>query len=247
MRRRDFLYLTSSTILFAPLLGCNDSKNTSPNFLPSVGTKFLFIGDSITGAMRDVRFEDKPNNIYGLGNGFVNNIGGQFLKAYPNKKLEFYNRGISGIKTPELVDRWENSCLDLEPDVITIMVGAVDYIQRVRRGYEGTVSSFHTSLEEMLILTQKVLPQSRIIVMEPYLLEVAPLISIEIKVGFLPYQTTVKALSKQYGTNYVETQKPLEDAAMQHSAAYWCSDGIHPSPAGVSLLSDLWKDGFYGL
>lgn len=246
MRRRNFIQLTSATIFLVPLLSCNgNNKGSSQVDIPH-GTKFLFAGDSITGAMRDVRFEDKPNNIYGLGNGFVSAVTGELLRAYPLADLHFYNRGIAGIKTPELLDRWDKSCLNLQPDVVTIMVGAVDYIQTVRRGYEGTLDLFQSSLDQILARTQKALPQTQLIVMEPYLLDVSPMITAEVKEGFLPYQQVVKALSQKYKAIYIETQIPLEAAASKNSAAYWCSDGIHPSPAGISLLADLWTDGLAG-
>lgn len=247
MRRRDFIHLTSATMFLAPLFSCNgNSKAFSQIDIPH-GTKFLFAGDSITGAMRDVRFEDKPNNIYALGNGFVSAVTGELLRKYPEGGLQFYNRGIAGIKTPELLDRWDKSCLNLEPDMVTIMVGAVDYIQTVRRGYEGTLGLFQRSLDQLLARTQKALPQAQLILMEPYLLHVPPMITAKVKEGIIPYQQVVKTLSQKYKTIYIETQKPLELAAQKNSAAYWCSDGIHPSPAGIKLLTDLWKAGFYDL
>jgi len=197
--------------------------------------------------MRDVRFEDKPNNIFGLGNSFVTSIAGDFMTAFPENELKFYNRGIAGIKTPELLERWDRSCLSLKPDVLTIMVGAVDYIQTVRRGYEGTIDLFEQSLDQILNQTKKALPESLIIIMEPYLLANNTLLTQEVVDGFRPYQIAVKNLSKQNKTLFIETQKTLEEAAELNSGDYWCPDGIHPSPAGIKLLADLWKEGFYGL
>ena len=108
----------------------------------------------------------------------------------------------------------------------------------------GTVELFKQSLEDILKLTRQELPDTVIILMEPYLLTIEHIISDEMVKNFQPYQIAVQELSKYYDIIYVNTQKPLEEAALLSSTSYWCPDGIHPSPAGIEMLADLWTDGY---
>ena len=61
----------------------------------------VFQGDSITDAGRDKK-SDAPNDFNALGRGYANMLASALLGAYPSKRLQCYNRGISGNKVPDL-------------------------------------------------------------------------------------------------------------------------------------------------
>lgn len=69
MHRRSFLQSIIPRIAIA-FINTSCTSRATPASLPKDLT-FVFQEDSITAGMRDIRFEDKPNNIYGLGNSFV--------------------------------------------------------------------------------------------------------------------------------------------------------------------------------
>ena len=69
----------------------------------------LFQGDSITDGGRD-RGAYYANNPSGMGQGYVRHIVTDLLGQHPDKNLKFYNRGISGNKVFQLLDRWEEDC-----------------------------------------------------------------------------------------------------------------------------------------
>jgi len=48
------------------------------------------------------------------------------LHKYPNYDLKILNRGISGDKVSDLKKRWEQDCLELNPDVVSILIGIND-------------------------------------------------------------------------------------------------------------------------
>ena len=80
----------------------------------------LFQGDSITDSGWD------RNNDAGLGTGYVQMAASQFSALYPEKRVRFLNRGISGHRAKDLRDRWQKDCIDLRPDWVSIMIGIND-------------------------------------------------------------------------------------------------------------------------
>ena len=48
------------------------------------------------------------------------------LAEMPEKQLTTYSRGISGNKVFQLASRWQKDCLDLKPDVLSILIGGND-------------------------------------------------------------------------------------------------------------------------
>lgn len=94
-----------------------------------VGARILFQGDSITDARRDKK-ADKANDANGLGNGYPFFAAGEILRDHADLKLEIFNRGISGNKVPDLEARWQADCLDLKPNVLSILIGVNDIWQK---------------------------------------------------------------------------------------------------------------------
>ena len=83
--------------------------------------KILFQGDSITDANRDYRSFD-------LGQGYVH-----FIKeSLPN--TEIINKGISGNRTLELLERWQADTLDINPDILSILIGVNEVWHHFRFG-----------------------------------------------------------------------------------------------------------------
>ena len=86
------------------------------------GARILFQGDSITDGNRG-RSAD-PNHI--LGHGYVFIIAAKYGAAFPELKLDFLNRGVSGNTVLDLEKRWQKDTLDLKPDVLSILIGVND-------------------------------------------------------------------------------------------------------------------------
>ncbi|MDO9614298.1 MAG: GDSL-type esterase/lipase family protein, partial [Bacteroidota bacterium] len=86
------------------------------------GAVILFQGDSITDGNRGRNTD--PNHI--MGHGYAFSIASRVGADYPEKKYQFYNRGISGNKVNDLEKRWQAETLDLKPDVLSILVGVND-------------------------------------------------------------------------------------------------------------------------
>ena len=81
------------------------------------GLVVLFQGDSITDAGRNKK---EPVANSGLGRGYPNHVAEAVHKAIPEKEVQIHNRGISGNKVPDLDRRWQQDCLDLQPDILIL-------------------------------------------------------------------------------------------------------------------------------
>ena len=82
--------------------------------------KILFQGDSITDAGRNR--EDYHN----LGNGYPKFAAPIIAANHPEIDFEFINLGISGHQTIDLVNRLESDFVDIQPDIISILIGIND-------------------------------------------------------------------------------------------------------------------------
>ena len=55
-------------------------------------------------------------------------------------------------------------------------------------------------------------------------------------------QHIIKALSVEFGACFVPFQSAMDDALALAPPDYWTLDGVHPSPAGHSLLARCWLE-----
>ncbi|HJS08718.1 MAG TPA: GDSL-type esterase/lipase family protein, partial [Pirellulales bacterium] len=116
--------LTSAEVLFA------QETLAGPAGLKRVvepGQTILFQGDSITDAGRDRALESEPNSSKALGGGYAWLAAAQLLVDAPQAGYKIFNRGISGNKVYQLAQRWQADCLDIKPDVLSILIGVNDY------------------------------------------------------------------------------------------------------------------------
>ncbi len=60
------------------------------------------------------------------------------MHKYPGYDLSIFNRGISGDKVIDLKNRWDQDCLELNPDVVSILIGINDVGLTIDTGLEET-------------------------------------------------------------------------------------------------------------
>jgi lysophospholipase L1-like esterase len=87
-------------------------------------SKILFQGDSITDSDRNYK------NFDSLGTGYVMMASMWFSAKYPERKVTFLNRGVSGNRVRDLKNRWQKDCLNLKPNVVSILIGVNDTLGR---------------------------------------------------------------------------------------------------------------------
>jgi len=131
--------------------------------------KILFQGDSITDAFRK---PDEINSAYQLGNGYVLLIAAQLAARFPDKHWDFVNRGVSGNKILDLKNRWTNDVLMIRPNVLTIFIGVNDTLAAMQGQPSTNEQEFASAYQFLLQETRQHLPDTRFVLMEPFLLVV---------------------------------------------------------------------------
>lgn len=243
IERRDVFKATAAAIAAAGASGTFALTSTTAaektdSDLADKAT-ILFQGDSITDAGRD-RKQGKPNDSRSLGRGYPMLIAGPLLRDYAAKGLTIYNRGISGHKVPDLAGRWQRDCIDLKPDVLSILIGVNDIWHKLNGRYDGTVETYETGYKALLEETMEKLPETRIVVCEPFVLRCGA-------VGdhwfpeFTQRLEAARRVADQLSLERVAFQEMFDEAIKVAPPSYWAGDGVHPSLAGHALMAETWR------
>lgn len=198
----------------------------------------LFQGDSITDAGRE-REIIEPNLSDALGWGYCNHIVSKLLRDRPGDDLRFYNRGVSGNRIVDLYARWKADAINLKPNVVSILVGVNDSWHEFMRHDGVELDRFEAVYRMLLTYTTQQLPGVQLILCEPFALEYDAVAEAMIQ-DLGQRQRIVKALSEEFSACFVPYQSAMDDARALAPPDYWTLDGVHPSPAGHSLLARCW-------
>lgn len=200
--------------------------------------KILFQGDSITDAGRYTEVGTGVRDS-SLGAGYVKLIANRLLCDSPEKNYEIINRGISGNRIVDLYARWKADCINLAPDVLTILIGVNDTWHE-RGGQNGVeVPRYERFYRELIEWTLSALPNIKIILMTPFANPVNDHIA-----SFFPEvnerQEVVEKLAKEFSLPCVKLHEDFEAANARAPMEYWTPDGVHPSGAGHQMIADAW-------
>ena len=195
--------------------------------------RILFQGDSITDCGRD------RNQPHALGGGYAM-MAASFLSAmHPQLAPLFFNRGISGNRVGDLLDRWQADCIDLQPDVLSLYIGINDVWRRYDRNLPTSREEFEQKYRILLERTFEALPKVRLVIIEPFVLPV-PADRVAWREDLDPKIDVVRHLAREYRASYVPLDGIMAAASTQQPPAYWAPDGVHPSPAGHALIAQAW-------
>jgi lysophospholipase L1-like esterase len=242
LNRRQFVSLASATAAAAALTpSLVQALPTGPAAATTGGAGgiVLFQGDSVTD---NGRSKNRPmaNDASALGNGYPLMVSSQVLRADASSPWQFFNRGISGNKIPDLDARWDADCLAIKPDILSILIGINDYWHTKTLGYKGTTAEFESGFIALIDRTKKALPSVRLVIMEPFVLKVGA-VDDSWYPAFPERQGIVARIAKTVGATFVPLQDPFDRAAKATGPAHWAADGVHPTPAGHALIAERWR------
>ncbi|MCI9889213.1 SGNH/GDSL hydrolase family protein [Micrococcales bacterium 31B] len=189
----------------------------------------LFQGDSITDASR-------LNDPQGLGYGYVRNLVESLSLALPDHELTFVNRGVSGNRVRNLEERWKQDALDLNPDIVTIMIGINDMWRAFDNNDPTSAIAFEGGYDRILYkLTEK--SSTQIVLIEPFMLCVRDEMwlwrsDLDAKIQ------AVRRLAQKYDLPLVGLDSAMSQAASLRGMAAIAGDGVHPTPAGHKVLAN---------
>src|SRR5450432_2099369 len=131
--------VTQNLVNAMPFAKINEGKEGN-------GFTFLFQGDSITDGNR-TRNNDW-NHVMGHGYQYI--IASKLWYDFPGKGFHFFNRGVSGNKVTDLAARWQTDTLDLQPDVLSILIGINDSSAVINGDKNFTAEKYESGYRELL-------------------------------------------------------------------------------------------------
>jgi lysophospholipase L1-like esterase len=195
--------------------------------------RILFQGDSITDGNRG-RTAD-PNHI--LGHGYVFIIAARQGAAFPELKLDFINRGVSGNTVLDLEKRWQKETLDLKPDVLSILIGVND------NGRHVPLDRYEQVYDKLLADARAANPKIKLVLCEPFVVNhraVTPPAGCP-NADVVQRQQIVARLAAKHGAALVHFQQVLDEACRRGPASHWIWDDVHPTYSGHQILADEWE------
>lgn len=199
----------------------------------------LFQGDSITDAGRSREKAGVPNEQPGLGHGYAWFAAGELLVDRPGDELTIFNRGISGNKVFQLADRWQGDCLDLKPNLLSILIGVNDLWHTLDGKYQGTVEIYERDYMALLERTRKALPKVKLVVCEPFVLRCGA-VNEKWFPQFDLYRAAAQRVAHAHKAIFVPFQSMFDQAIRYAPAQEWANDGVHPTASGAALMAHTW-------
>lgn len=201
---------------------------TVPRFAENA--RILFQGDSITDGNRGRNAD--PNHILGHGYCFI--IAAKIGAQFPELKLTFLNRGISGNRVTDLAARWQQDTLDLKPSVLSVMIGINDSGHIPLDQYEQVY-------DKLLVDARTANPQIRLVLCEPFYLPKDGRMDGDARGQDVKQrQAIVAKLAAKHHAALVKLQGVFDKACKRAPAPYWVWDAIHPTYSGHQLIADEW-------
>lgn len=202
----------------------------------------LFQGDSITDGNRLKGKANEWDLNHQMGHGYAYMINGILGNTLLNENLKFYNRGISGNRIADLYGRWKEDCLNLSPDILSILIGINECYSAIYSNSGSEPERFAKIYRLMLDEIKEANPETKLVLCEPFALPVGPLQeNFEVWKSMLePLQRQVHKISEEYGAIFVPLQSKFNELSQLKDAEYWIWDGIHPTVCGHYAISQQW-------
>jgi lysophospholipase L1-like esterase len=242
--RRNFLKsaaIGTAAISLSQIVSTGLAEGKSKKLVLDANDTVLFQGDSITDWGRD-KNKSAVNDFGALGSGYVLLTAATLLRDYAGKNLKIRNTGVSGNKVYQLADRWDTDTIVIKPNVLSIMVGVNDYWHTVTSGYQGTIETYRNDYKKLIESTQQALPGVKLIIGEPFAILGVKAVTDSWFPAFDTYRQAARDIANEFGAAFIPYQSVMNEALKLAPAPYWSIDGVHPTPAGASLMAKAWME-----
>ena len=195
--------------------------------------KLLFQGDSITDAGRN------RADYHDLGAGYPKYAAKFIKERFPDVEFEFIDLGIGGNQTIDLVNRLQSDFVDIDPDIVSILIGINDVWHHAgdRSWIDDAVfeERYRTVLKAIKEKTN-----AKIMMMEPFLIPVED--KLFFRVDLAPKIEIIRKLAREYADVYLPTDGLLASAYIGNEPTFFAADGVHPTAAGAELIGKWYAD-----
>ena len=195
--------------------------------------KILFQGDSITDAGRS---RENPTI---LGSGYAYYAAEMIKEEYPEIEFEFINLGISGNKAEDLLARWEADATEIQPDVISILIGINDTWHRAGN-QDWMDNDYFEDCYRKILQMLKDKTNAKIIILEQFLLSVPDKEFFHADLD--PKIQIVRKLAREFADLFIPLDGLFAAASVDEAPTYWAPDGVHPSKEGAQFIAAHYLD-----
>lgn len=164
------------------------------------------------------------------------------LYGHAGKDLKIYNKGISGNKVYQLAERWDADCLELKPDVLSILIGVNDYWHKRNGNYDGTPEIYRKDLTALIERTKKSLPGVALVICQPFAIKGTKAVDDTWFPEFTAYQNAARDIADNFDATFIPLKDLFDKAQKKAPGSYWAPDGVHPSMAGAQLMANAWTN-----
>ena len=218
----------------------------------SNSTKVVFLGDSITenatSKKGDTLFFANGSTQVSRYTGFITQ-----LKESVAEDIELIGRGIGGDKVSNLLGRYKEDVLSLNPDIVFIYIGINDVWHKYDFGTGTDIIFYENGLRKIIGDLKN--NGARVILCTPTVIgenkgeftlvnKFKDIETMEIMNGDLDaYSDVIRKLSSEFDTDLVDLRKIFVDYILENNpnnepAGITTSDGVHLNDQGNKLIAD---------
>ena len=191
----------------------------------------LFQGDSITDTGRTGSADPSVS----LGEGYPAKIAAKLAE----RGIKVINRGISGNRTWDLINRWDKDCIDIKPDYFSLLIGVNDTWRRYDSGMVTTAGEYEANMRQLLDRVVKE-TDAKIILLNIFLLDVTP-DKAQMRPDLIEKQEVISRLIKEYDVTFVDIQALFDKMVAEGTPMEELSaDGVHPTDFGHEVIAAEW-------
>ena len=189
---------------------------------------FVLQGDSIT----DTRHYIDPEF---LGTGYARMIAKYIDNFYPDLEMKVYNRGNGGDRAINLVNRWDEDCLDLRPTVVSMLIGINDVWRKFDRDDPTTWEDYAERCEYLMESVKDT--GASLIVLEPFAIPTG-VVTDEWREDLDPKIFALRKLAYKYADAYIPLDGIFWKLSIEADPTVWSEDGVHPTAAGHRIIAN---------
>lgn len=209
------------------------------------GETILFTGDSITDCGRRDG-ERRP-----LGTGYVSFVHDFLVVREPEKKIKVINTGIGGHTVEDLYNRWVDDVLMYKPDWLSVKIGINDchrWCTDAENNESQSPEKFEEIYNEILKATRKALPDTRILLIDPFYssLDFGDLLDSfrgRISAAVKDYIAATERMAIAYDALHVKTNDIFHSHLKYNDQdVYFANEPVHPNQTGHILIAESVYD-----
>lgn len=210
-----------------------DGKPRPDSRKEGVFMRVLFQGDSITDSGRNY------SDPHDLGWGYASYAAEEIRKRFPEREFEFVDLGISGNQTKDLVARLQSDFIDVQPDVVSVLIGVNDVWHHAEDRSWIPAEVFEERFRRVLTALRQE-THAKIMVIEPFLFPTED--KLFFREDLDPKIQIERRVARELSDVYMPLDGLLASALVGREIADFSDDGVHPNAGGARYIGKLYAD-----